>query len=101
MPVKERLPLAAHARFWKEFVMDQQQHISPSFWKTPFGIGATIAAVALSFYLWGAHKDHVLALLPFAFLAACPLMHMFMHRGHRDGSHSHRTSQQVDGPPRS
>lgn len=27
------------------------------------------------------HKDHVLALLPYAFLAACPLLHMFMQGG--------------------
>jgi hypothetical protein len=73
----------------KDLVMNQQQNTTPSFWKTPFGICATIAAFALSFYLWVAHKDHVLAVLPFAFLAACPLMHVFMHRGHRHGAHSH------------
>ncbi|WP_158100948.1 DUF2933 domain-containing protein [Variovorax sp. JS1663] len=51
-----------------------QQHARPSFWKTPFGVISTIVAVMASIYLWVAHKDHVLALLPFAFLAACPLM---------------------------
>jgi hypothetical protein len=62
---------------------------TPSFWRTPFGIGATLLAVGASIYLYVVHKDHVLALLPYAFLAACPLMHMFMHRGHGHGSHSH------------
>jgi hypothetical protein len=28
------------------------------------------------------HRAHVLAVLPFVLLAACPLMHLFMHRGH-------------------
>ena len=79
--------------------MDQQQGRA-SFWKTPFGIGATVAAVAASVYLWVAHKDHVLALLPFAFLAACPLMHMFMHRGHGHGGHSHDESRPGDGSRR-
>jgi len=64
-----------------------QQHSRPSFWKTPFGVLSTIVAVVASIYLWIAHKDHVLALLPFALLAACPLMHVFMHRGHGHGGH--------------
>lgn len=66
-----------------------EPHSTPSFWKTPFGIGATLVAIAASIYLYVVHKDHLLALLPYAFLAACPLMHMFMHRGHRHGGHSH------------
>ena len=62
------------------------QHTRPSFWKTPFGIVATLSALVASAYLYLVHKDHVLALLPYAFLAACPLMHIFMHRGHGHGS---------------
>ena len=77
-----------------------QQHARPSFWKTPFGIVATFVAVAASVYLYVAHKDHVLALLPFAFLAACPLMHIFMHRGHGHGGHSHGETRTDDGSPR-
>lgn len=29
------------------------------------------------------HRVHVLPFLPWLILAACPLMHLFMHRGHR------------------
>lgn len=76
------------------------QHARPSFWKTPFGIVATLVAVAASVYLYVAHKDHALALLPFALLAACPLMHIFMHRGHGHGGHSHGESRTGDGSPR-
>lgn len=32
------------------------------------------------------HTIHVLSFLPYAFLLACPLMHLFMHHGH---GHSH------------
>lgn len=78
-----------------------QQHARPSFWKTPFGIVATLVAIAASIYLYLAHKDHVLALLPYAFLAACPLMHMFMHRGHGHGGHSHGDCQDGNGSRRS
>lgn len=67
-----------------------QQHARPSFWKTPFGVVEILVAVSASVYLYLVHKDHVLALLPYAFLAACPLMHMFMHRGHGHGGNSHR-----------
>jgi hypothetical protein len=80
--------------------MDQQR-ARPSFWKSPFGIAATLVAVAASIYLYLVHKDHVLALLPYAFLAACPLMHMFMHRGHGHGDHSHGASPGGDGSRRS
>ena len=77
-----------------------QQHARPSFWKTPFGVVATLVAVAVSGYLWIAHKDHVLALMPFAFLAACPLMHVFMHRGHGHGGHQQGESPKSDGSQR-
>ena len=79
--------------------MDHQE-ARPSFWKTPFGIVATLVAVAASAYLYLVHKDHVLALLPYAFLAACPLMHVFMHRGHGHDSHSHGESGNGDGARR-
>jgi hypothetical protein len=77
-----------------------QQHAPPSFWKTPFGIAATLVAVATSGYLWFTHQDHVLALLPYAVLAACPLMHMFMHRGHGHGGHSRGEDRSGHDAPR-
>lgn len=40
---------------------------------------AIIAAVLLV----AEHRVHVLPLLPWLLLAACPLMHVFMHGGHR------------------
>jgi len=83
-------------RLVQELTMDQQ-HARPSFLKTPFGVVSTIAAVGASVYLWVAHKDHVLALLPFALLAACPLMHVFMHRGHGHGGHSQGAGGDGDG----
>ncbi|WP_374664001.1 DUF2933 domain-containing protein [Ramlibacter sp.] len=66
---------------------DEHASPRPSFWKSPWGVVCTVIAVAASAYLWLAHKDHLLALLPYAFLAACPLMHMFMHRGHHGHHH--------------
>lgn len=40
------------------------------------------AAVA-AFYLWTEHRAHLLGLLPYVLLLACPLMHFFMHGRHR------------------
>jgi len=42
------------------------------------------AAVA-GFFLVSEHRAHVLGLLPWLLLAACPLMHVFMHGGHGHG----------------
>lgn len=38
-----------------------------------------------AFFLITEHRAHALGWLPFILLAACPLMHLFMHKGH--GSH--------------
>jgi hypothetical protein len=79
----------------------EQRSAPPSFWKSPFGMVCTLLAIAASVYLYVAHKDHVLALLPYAVLAACPLMHMFMHRGHhRHDQHSHGEHGDQDGSRR-
>lgn len=32
--------------------------------------------------LWQDHHEHILGLIPWLFLLACALMHVFMHRGH-------------------
>ena len=50
-----------------------------------------------AFFLLGEHRAHVLPWLPWLFLAACPLMHVFMHHGH--GGHHHRDKGTSDGRP--
>lgn len=40
-----------------------------------------------AFYLMTEHRAHLLGLLPWLLLLACPLMHLFMHHGHHDGHH--------------
>ncbi len=41
-----------------------------------------------AFFLLSEHRAHALGVLPFLLLLACPLMHIFMHRGHGEG-HRH------------
>ncbi|MEW5707472.1 MAG: DUF2933 domain-containing protein [Pseudomonadota bacterium] len=45
-----------------------------------------------AFFLFTEHRAHLLGVLPFLILLACPLLHLFMHRGHGGhGSHRHDT----------
>ncbi len=50
--------------------------------------------VIAAFFLFAEHRAHLLGALPFLLLLACPLMHLFMHRGHGahggHGEHSER-----------
>lgn len=47
------------------------------------------AAVA-GYFLLSEHRAHALGVLPYLFLLACPLMHLFMHRGHHGGNGGHK-----------
>lgn len=41
------------------------------------------------FFLWTEHRAHLFGVLPYLLLFACPLMLLFMHRGHDEhGYHS-------------
>lgn len=42
-----------------------------------------VALGVIAIYLFTEHKQHVLPMLPYLFLLACPLMHVFMHGGHK------------------
>ena len=40
-------------------------------------------ALVAFYFLWTEHRAHLIQFLPWALLALCPLLHVFMHRGHR------------------
>jgi Flp pilus assembly protein TadB len=48
---------------------------------------AVFVALAAAAYLLSEHWGHVVGYWPYLLLLACPLMHLFMHRGH--GGHGH------------
>lgn len=51
------------------------------------------AAVA-GFFLFAEHRAHLLGILPYLLLLACPLMHLFHHHGHGGhGTHQHPPRQ--------
>lgn len=60
------------------------QHLSRARWVL-YGF----LAVA-GFFLFTEHRAHLLGILPYLLLLACPLMHKFMHHGHGgDGRQAH------------
>ena len=50
------------------------------------------------FFLLAEHRAHVLPWLPWLLLAACPLMHLFMHHGHRRHDHPGGPGASGQGP---
>ena len=54
---------------------------------------AGFAAIAV-FFLITEHRAHLFGALPFLFLLACPLLHMFGHGGHgAHGGHAHNADR--------
>lgn len=45
-----------------------------------------VGAGALA-YLAVEHRPHLVGWLPYLIILACPLMHLFMHRGHHHDDH--------------
>ena len=66
----------------------ETQHLSKARW-----VFYGFLAVA-GFFLFTEHRAHVLGVLPYLFLLACPLMHLFMHHGHgAHGGHDENTER--------
>lgn len=63
---------------------DQQadQDSEQPFWRSRYAIGLIVLGAVAAYFLLSEHRAHFFGALPFLLLLACPLMHMFMHRGH-------------------
>lgn len=62
-----------------------------SFWLTTNGLAAITLIGAVAYFLLAEHRAHLAQWLPWLILALCPLMHIFMHRGHgHNDSHDRR-----------
>ena len=59
--------------------------------------GLTLIAflVIAAFFLITEHTAHFFGFLPYALLLLCPLLHLFMHRGH--GDHANHADHITDG----
>lgn len=54
--------------------------------------------LVIGYFLLTEHRAHIIPFLPFLLLAACPLMHLFMHggHGHNGRGQSDRTDEKGD-----
>ncbi len=57
-------------------------HAQTPWWRTPSGLVLCGFLAIAAFFLLTEHTAHVFGALPYLLLAACPLMHIFMHHGH-------------------
>jgi hypothetical protein len=63
------------------------------------GVVTAAFLAATAFLVASGHGAHLLGALPYALLLACPLLHVFLHRGH--GHHApqgHGRDDRPEGP---
>ena len=51
----------------------------------------TAVAAGIGFYILREHWAHALGFVPYLLFLACPLMHLFMHRGHKNSQQTSPT----------
>jgi len=60
-------------------------------WKNIILIGLALGG---GYFLWGRYQGQLVSFLPYLILLLCPLMHIFMHRGHGNDHSSHDTKKE-------
>lgn len=71
---------------------DADDHGAFSFLRSRQGLALLAFLAVAGYFLWTEHRAHVIAVLPWLLLLACPLLHLFMHGGH--GGHGHGRSKE-------
>lgn len=84
---RERSPSSDYTRNVKRG-MHNQENRRGLFSKPVWIIVSIIGLIGLIF-LFTEHTSHVLIALPYLILLACPLLHIFMHRGHGNHDEKH------------
>jgi len=69
--------------------MFEQTPHDESAWRPRVKLAFLVFALIGAFFLFAEHRAHILPWLPWLLVAACPFMHVFMHRGH--GGHDNRS----------
>lgn len=74
----------------------------PPFWRSRYAVGLVIMGAIATYFLLSEHRAHFLGALPLLLLLSCPLVHVFMHRGHGghgDGHAHHHGGEPTSNPP--
>lgn len=56
-------------------------------WNSRAGIALFVFLGIIAFFLIAEHWAHIIPILPWVLLLACPLMHLFMHGTHSEEHH--------------
>lgn len=59
----------------------------PKYWTSLHGVATIVLIGGALYFLLVEHGAHTLPYLPYLIILLCPLMHIFMHKGH--GGHDH------------
>jgi hypothetical protein len=70
--------------------------IKSEYWTSLHGLASLALIGAALYFLLVEHGAHTLPYLPFLIILMCPLMHLFMHKGHGTHSHGDHKSQDVE-----
>ena len=73
-----------------------ESHAHSPRWNDVSRIAFWVFVAIAAFFLVTEHRAHLFGVLPFLLLAACPLMHLFHHRGHGQSGRDEPNSP--DGP---
>lgn len=74
-------------------VQDESEHRTQrSSFRIPVWSGFGLFLAIAVFFLWEEHRAHLLGGLPFVLVLLCPIIHVFMHRGH-----SHEGGAHIEG----
>ncbi|MCB2181286.1 MAG: DUF2933 domain-containing protein [Desulfobulbaceae bacterium] len=60
------------------------------------GIAFLLFILIGGFFLWAEHRAHIMGALPYLIFLLCPIMHIFMHKGHggHNGKHDDHSNHQ-------
>lgn len=65
--------------------------------RLPITLGVCFFIAIAGFFLWTEHRAHALGVLPYLLLAACPIIHLFMHGGHGGHQEDHAGHRRQSG----
>jgi hypothetical protein len=68
----------------------------PGYWTSLHGLATLVLIGAALYFLLVEHGAHTLPYLPFLIILMCPLMHLFMHKGHGTHGHGDHKDQNVE-----